>query len=179
MDPVVEERLRKGAVMLGKFWTAGQRCAMGWSVKETDFPEGEDVFKVIERWACQCPQKTDFCKAKSHWFKLAMSDLRFHLEDEYGVALMMTAEEWDLTALTMKVDMGEHGVVSIGSKGVMSMGDLNKLRKAPDTLGSMLRVMKTFKGMRIQGVIEATPTAPAATAGADPLSAEVSGEEAA
>jgi hypothetical protein len=154
MDPAVELRLKKGAMLIGNFWRAGQRCAMGWSVKVGDFPDGVDPYKAMESWACQCEKKTDFCKAKSHWFKLAMMELRDVIEDEYSIPFMMTAEEWDLTKLTMTIPLKDMGNVQIGPAGIVIMTDLWKAMEAPEGLKSTLRVLQKFPGSRVQGVQE-------------------------
>lgn len=158
MDPVIEGRLKKGATKIGELWREGKRCSSGWGVKEVDFQEGEDTLKSMERWACQCAEKTDFCKGKSTWFRLAVTDCREVIEGEHGVPFMMTAEEWDLTKLTMKVEIPEVGIVEIGPKGPVTMTDMMKHMPAPDGLKSTLRVLKTFPGSRVQGVQEAPIT---------------------
>lgn len=175
MDPAVEDRLRKGAEMLGKLFRAGHRCATGWSVKIGDFPDNVDPMKALESWTCQCEKKSDFCKAKCQWFKLAMLEVRDPIEDECGIPFMMTSEEWDLTKLTMTVPLKDMGDVQIGPVGIVTMTDLWKAMGAPEGLKSTLRVLQKFPGSRVQGVQEpevVETDAPIAAIGTEPLAAE-------
>lgn len=155
MDPEVEKKLKEGAIFLGKMWRDGQRCSSGWDIKVTEFPEGEDAFKVMKGWACRCSEKSKFCKGKAQWLNLAIGDLREPVDGPYGIPLMMTAEEWDLTKLTMNVEMEGIGTVSIGPNGTMIMVDLLKHMSAPEGLKSTLRVLKAFPNARVEGVQEA------------------------
>lgn len=183
MDPAIEERLRKGATALGNTWRAGQRCGTGWGVTISDFPDGETSEKAVERWACQCTPRTDFCKAKALWFRLAMIELRDLVEGEYGVPMMMTATEWDLTKLTMKVEYEKLGQVVIGPGGTLTMSDLKKHMKAPQDLQATLLVLKTFPGARVEGIEEGQATSKIDSPGTvdtEPVPSEVSdapGEE--
>src|SRR5215467_4686392 len=97
MDPKTEVRLQKGATALGNTWRAGHRCATGWSIAICDLASDDASEKAVEKWACQCEPRTEFCKAKALWFRLAMIELRDLVEGEYGIPMMMTAAEWDLT----------------------------------------------------------------------------------
>lgn len=155
MDPEVEKKLKEGAIFLGKTWREGQRCASGWDIKETGFPEGEDPNKVIRTWACQCAEKSKFCKGKAQWLSLAVGDLREAVDGAYGIPLMMTAGEWDLTKLTMTVELKDIGPVKIGPGGTLIMMDLLKQMPAPEGLKSTLRVLKAFPNARVEGIQEA------------------------
>src|ERR1043166_5982001 len=157
MDAAIEERLRKGAAILGECWRAGDRCALGWGIKMGPIAEDEDSDKAVERWACQCETKTKVCKMKGHWIKLALHDLRLPDEGPFGIPLAMTAAEWDLTGLTMKVEIPDVGPLTIGPKAMTTMTGLLDVSRNPAILKTMYPFWKTMPGAKFEGVIEPTP----------------------
>lgn len=161
MDPAIEERLKKGAVALGEYWRAGDRCATGWGVNPLAIVDGEDSEKAIERWACSCEKKSRFCKAKALWFRLALMELREECAGEFGIALMMASYEWDLTGLTLKYPINQPApggkVIGIGQKGLLTMGSLLNLMKVPETFVSTVQLMQAFPGAKIDSIQEPAP----------------------
>jgi hypothetical protein len=179
MDAAIEERLKKGAGILGEYWRAGERCAFGWGIRMAPLGEDEDSEKAIERWACQCETKTRFCKTKVHWVKLALMELRLPEEGPYGIPLLMTASEWDLTGLTMKVEIPDVGPLTIGPKAMTTMAGLLDVSRHPGLIKTMYPFWKTMPGAKFEGVIEPTPIAAAvaAAAPAADLGAAAAGDE--
>jgi len=179
MDPAIEERLRKGASILGDCWRAGDRCAFGWSIRMTPMLDDEDSEKAVERWACQCETKTKFCKTKAFWLKLALQELRLPDEGPYGVALAMTAAEWDLTGLMMRVEIPEVGPVTIGPKGMTTMAGLLDVSRHPGLLKTMYPFWKTIPGAKFEGIIDpaTVPAAASALAESDLAAAAAAGDE--
>ncbi len=158
MDPAIEDRLKKGAVALGEYWRAGDRCMTGWGVTPTAIAAGEDAEKAVERWACSCEKKSRFCKAKALWFKLALMELREECDGEYAIALMMTATEWDLTGLTLKYPIKQPApdgkVIGIGQKCRITMSTMRNLMKASETLPSVVGLIEAFPGATIESILE-------------------------
>ncbi len=158
MDPAIEDRLKKGAVALGEYWRAGDRCMTGWGVTPTAIAAGDDPEKAVERWACSCEKKSRFCKAKALWFKLALMELREECDGEYAIPFMMNSVEWDLTGLTLKYPINQPNpggkVIGIGQKGLLTMSSLKNLMKAPETLVSAVQLMQAFPGAKIDSVQE-------------------------
>jgi len=139
----IKERLLKGCKVLGNFWRTKERCAEGWKSTE-----------------CACGPKTKFCKAKAQWVDLALQDGRMLEEGEYGVAMMMRAEEWDETGLSLIVDIPDIGKVDVGQKGVISIKELAKV--TPETMPSILKIFKFFPDSQVTDeVFAATPAKPA------------------
>lgn len=124
------QRLKNGAKVLGKMWLDGIRCPEGW--------------KSVE---CGCNPKGKFCKAKKQWVDLALQDGRMIEEGDFDLILMMTAEEWDNTGLTLKVEIPDTGTIGIGPKGSIGMVELAKV--SSDTMPSILKVFKCFPGSRV------------------------------
>lgn len=152
MDPATAERLRNGAALLGKLWSAGERCASGWGL-EMKGVEDTDGTKEVESWACRCPERGKFCKAKIHWLKLALIELRDPLDGPFGLAEMMTPEEWDLTGRTRKVEVPGIGTIGLGGpNGLTGATDWAKLREAPECLESIVRLLKAFPKAKIEAV---------------------------
>lgn len=132
------ERLKKGAIFLSQLWKVPeQRCTAGWSL---------DV--------CTCVPLKKFCSARLLWITLAVEECRDLEEGPYGLALAMTASEWDATGLTMKIEHSEVGVISIGSpqECVTGMVDIGKMMDAPEVLASTLRVLKAFPKSKVVGL---------------------------
>jgi hypothetical protein len=161
MDPETEGRLKKGAALLGELWRAGERCAQGWDIRVADIPENAvNAEESMLGWACACAKPNRFCKSKRHWFKLALCELREVVEGPFGMTSMMNAEEWDLTGLTRKMEFPGVGVVSIGANGVMLATDLEKLQEAPETLESIVKLLKAFPKARVMAVLPPPPPPP-------------------
>lgn len=134
------ERLLKGAGVLGGWWRAeAERCSDGWSV------------------ACSDAREKKFCIAKRQWILLAIEEGREIYDEEYGLALSMTASEWDGTGLTMKFEAD--GIVHrVGKAGTASMENLLGLMKISEVVPSMLKVMANFPGSRIEKIAEIKET---------------------
>lgn len=140
------ERLKKGAKKLGELWKIeAERCPSGWSL---------DI--------CSCQPQKKFCQARLLWLTIAV-DAGRDLEDvPFGLALAMSAAEWDETGLLLKAVHPEIGELLIGAgpKRMTMMQDLLALMSTPDSLKDILMVMKTFDNSRVIGVEEApTPAA--------------------
>lgn len=134
------ERLKKGAAMLGQLWkTAEHRCPSGWSLIE-----------------CECVPLRKFCVARNLWTILGIETARDLEDGPFGLALAMTASEWDSTGLTMKINHPEIGIISIGSAPdcVTGMTDMVKMMDAPEVLASTLRVLRAFPKSRVEGLLE-------------------------
>lgn len=149
MTPPLPERLKNGAKKLGQLWKIQEeRCASGWSLDP-----------------CTCQPTKKFCRAKELWLTLALEAGRDLDYDPFGLALAMTAAEWDETGLLLRMSHPEIGEVLVGSgpKKMTMMQDLLSLMRTPDSLKDILMVMKTFENSRVFGVEEsATPVAVAA-----------------
>lgn len=149
MTPPLPERLKNGAKKLGQLWKIPEeRCASGWSLDP-----------------CTCQPTKKFCRAKELWLTLALEAGRDLDYDPFGLALAMTAAEWDETGLLLRMSHPEIGEVLVGSgpKKMTMMQDLLSLMRTPDSLKDILMVMKTFENSRVFGVEEsATPVAVAA-----------------
>lgn len=147
LQPPLAERLKKGAVILGELWKIPEnRCPVGWSLEE-----------------CDCQPKKKFCINRLHWIILAIEDARDLEEGPYGLALAMTASEWDSTKLLMKLNHPTIKDLAVGaSKGsFMTMVDMAKLMEEPAALEGICIVMKTFENSKVQGFSSpvATPVA--------------------
>ena len=153
----IPERLKKGAEILGKLWREGVRCGEDWSVLcPADNP--------LEATDCFCEPKNKFCLAKKQWLSLVIDDPReeFHgplgireiEQGPFGILMTMRGTEWDATGVTVQFDFPGIGLHGIGPKGIMSRGDLIKLFKEPSTLSAIIKLMKKFPGMKVEGVLE-------------------------
>jgi len=153
----IPERLKKGAEILGKLWREGVHCGEEWSVL---CPEDNP----LEAADCFCEPKTRFCNAKKQWLSLVIQDPREDFlgplgireieQGPFGMLLTMIGSEWDATGVTVKFNfqnIGEHG---IGPKGIMTRQDMVKLFKEPGTLSAIVKLMKKFPGMKVEGVLE-------------------------
>jgi hypothetical protein len=136
----VEERLMKGARIIGELWRLKERCPKGFAAEE-----------------CVCEKKTRFCKAKSQWLDLALIDAREPIEGEYDLALMMKGLEWDATGLTLKWDLEGVGLINVGTKGNLKMADLIALMENPESARSVLGLMKSFPGSQVQSITAPQP----------------------
>jgi len=149
-----KERLLKGAVLLGELWQSGMRCADGWRVT------AEDGGALAPDGFCRCPEKNRFCKARGLWIELAVVDGRDVEPGEFGFALMMTASEWDASGLTLHLKgFAKMEDFAVGPKGQISMGGLGKVAQAPDSLQSVLALMRRFPGSTAVA-IEQAPAKP-------------------
>lgn len=131
-DKPISERLRNGAVALGKLWRQ-VKCPEGWRADE-----------------CSCAKKSPFCAAKVQWLLLAMRDDRDPEEGDFGLALMMLASEWDQTGLRMAIDIPEAGEYKWGRGGAGLMADFGRLAKNPKAALSVLVLMKSFPGSKME-----------------------------
>lgn len=158
------ERLKNGAKKLGEIWkTPTERCSAGWSLE-----------------SCACQPTKRFCNVRSLWITLAIEAGRDLEDDPFGLALAMTATEWDETGLVLKVAHPEIGELLVGSgpKRMTMMQDLLSLMSTPESLKDILMVMKTFENSRVLGVesmpvqvappVDAEPAPVAAAAMANP-----------
>lgn len=136
-------RLMKGAEILGNLWREGFRCPEGWRAVE-----------------CSCEPRNKFCKAKKQWVDLALLDGRMLEEGDLGIPFMMTrAAEWDATGLKLRVDIKDHGEIYIGRGGAITMAEL--ARTTPESLPSILKVMKCFPGSQVtDNVFAGVPAEP-------------------
>jgi hypothetical protein len=129
----VSERLKNGATQLGKLWRSKVRCQDGW-----------------DAYLCGCVKKSAFCVGKLQWIMLAASEGRPQEDGEFGLALMMTASEWDLTGLSMEVEIEDSGTFKLGQKAESTMKDFGELSKDPESAKSVLMVMKKFGGSSME-----------------------------
>jgi hypothetical protein len=144
----LHERLKNGAKKLGEIWkNPADRCATGWSLD-----------------TCTCQPEKRFCRVRQLWVTLAIEAGRDLDDGPFGLALAMTAEEWDETQAVMKVTHPEIGEILVGTgQGKMTrMQDLLSMMSAPEVLKDTLKVMKTFPNSRVVGVEESATPAPAA-----------------
>lgn len=133
----LSERLKKGAKMLGECWRIPEeRCPAGWSLD-----------------SCECKPKRKFCKVRLQWLTLAVEDCR-ELEDPFGLAMAMTASEWDATGVALKVEREDTGIFTVGTSEqcVLKMAHMAEMMEAPEALLSTLRVMKAFPNANVQGI---------------------------
>lgn len=133
-------RLKNGAVALGKLWKAKDRCRDGWSA-----------------YLCSCVKKTAFCNAKLQWMLMAIGEGRDQEDGDFGVALMMTASEWDLTGLTLRIEIPGSGEFKISPKADTSMTYLGKLAENAESAKSVLLLMKSFPGAKMEFPEEEIP----------------------
>lgn len=143
----ISERLKNGAKIMGGLWKdPAQRCPAGWSLE-----------------ICACEPRTKFCQARLHWLTKAVEAGRDLEEGPYGVALAMTASEWDATGLTMKVEHPGIGMLLVGSSqaSVTGMVDMGRMMDAPEVLASTLRVLKAFPKSKVVGLEDMPAPAPA------------------
>lgn len=153
-NPVsVADRLKKGASLLGEFWRAGERCQEEFGVLRLQDGKVADCF---------CDKKTKFCKAKYQWLGLVVELGREIVEGEGGLLLTMTGSEFDVSGFTMKMEFPGLGTYGIGPKGVMGREDMIKLCLAPETLASVLGLMKAFPGLKVDTVFEKDSEVPIA-----------------
>lgn len=132
------ERLKNGAIFMGKLWKIPEhRCPSGWSLND-----------------CDCQPLRKFCTARNLWIALGIETYRDFEEGPFGLALAMTASEWDSTGLTMKIEHPSVGTILIGSGKdcVTGMSDMGKMMDAPEVLASTLRVLKAFPKSRVEGI---------------------------
>jgi len=142
------ERLKKGASILGELWKVPEnRCPTGWALED-----------------CDCQPKKKFCINRIHWIVLAIEAGRDLDGGPYGLALAMTASEWDSTGLLMKLNHPtiKDLAVGVGKGAFMTMVDMSKLMEEPAALEGICIVMKTFENSKVQGFSNAA--APAAVA---------------
>jgi hypothetical protein len=113
---------------------------------------------------CTCQPVKKFCQARLTWLTIAVEAGRDLQEDPYGLALAMTASEWDATGLTMAVEHPEIGKLLIGSsvESVTGMVDMGRMMDAPEVLASTLRVLKAFPKSKVQGIENAPVPEPVA-----------------
>jgi hypothetical protein len=133
-------RLKHGAQVLGALWRSKQRCVSGWGI------HGDADALVL----CGCEKPSRFCVGKKQWIMLALCD-RDLVFGDYGLALSMTASEWDKTGCVMKVDV-EGEVLRVGESGQMKMADLAAIASDPESGGMVLGLLKAFPGSKIQAV---------------------------
>jgi hypothetical protein len=133
IEKPIPERLRNGAVALGNLWRSKVTCPEGWRADE-----------------CSCAKKMPFCAAKVQWLMLAVMDGRDPVEGDYGLAIMMSGQEWGLTGLRLAVDIPEAGQYKIGRGGDGAMVDFVRLAENPKAALSVLVLMKSFPGSKME-----------------------------
>lgn len=139
-DKPIGIRLVDGAGYLGKFWSAGDRCAKGWGLDPQEGAEGQS-------WICACPEKSRFCKAKLLWVDLALKAGREPWTGEYGVAIMMErGSEWEATGLVITFDLGAAGRVRVGARPRAEMTFKELLRIPPEEAERLLLLVRKFGG---------------------------------
>lgn len=130
----VGARLLNGARLLGQLFRSGVRCNLGgWSM------------------GC-CPNPTKFCQAKTQWMRLAEKAGREIEMTDWGVIEAMTFSEFSATGLTMKVDLGEIGVVGVGSRSEIPIADFLLIAQNPESMKSVLKVLRSFPGSKVTGI---------------------------
>jgi len=150
-DEPIKSRLLKGATLLGEIWRSGVRCADGWRVM------AEDGGALAPDGFCRCPEKSRFCKARGLWIEIAVADGRDVEPGEFGLALMMTASEWDASGLTLYLkDFAKIKDFAVGPKGQISMEELGKVAQVPDSLPSVLALMRRFPGSKAVEIEQAS-----------------------
>lgn len=135
----LEDRLVKGAAVLGRFWREGKRCARDWS-------DG-----------CSCEVPSEFCKAKAKWLELLMArieeqraagdELRaIPLDSKFGLVECMTSAELSASGLTVELE-GEVGRFKVGPKGDIEWKDFCK--SDGKVLSTVLKVLRSFPGAKL------------------------------
>lgn len=151
----INTRLLKGAKLLGDFWRAGERCPDGWDIQDIKAVQ-VDGKEAVRHRDCVCEKKTRFCLARVFWINLALDAGRMPFDGEMALPLFMSAEEWDATGLIYNFDHLEVGLIKIGT-GVTSqipMREFVKICDLPDTMASVLKLLKAFPGSKIGGVLQ-------------------------
>lgn len=155
----ISDRLKRGASMLGDLWRKGVRCSEEWNVLCVESGQGKAV-------DCFCEPKTEFCRVKKQWLDLVVDNGRELCQGAFGLFETMGGSEWDASGLTAKIDFPEVGAHSIGPKGIMGREDMILLCEAPETLSSIVKMMKNFPGLKVEEVGEKQVVVePAATEG--------------
>ncbi len=130
----IKQRLLNGARVLGALWNSGVRCQVKWHY-----------------CACEAPKRTKFCEAKKQWLNLAEQADPPRTGGDVSTATYvldrMTNAELDAAAITMKIEMPEVGVVSVGSKGEISFTALEKV--GPDALRAVMMILRKFPGAKV------------------------------
>jgi len=127
-----EERLLRGAEMLGRLWKGDfRRCESGWSPM------------------CSCERRSDFCQAKELWIRLALEDGR-QIDEFSPMAIIeaMKVSEIKAAGLTLSVQFPS-GTVDVGPTSGMNWDTLLQNMGHPDDLVSVFRVLSIFKGSRV------------------------------
>lgn len=122
----MNDRLLKGALMLGALWHSGKQCQDGW------YPR------------CSCPEKTQFCLVKVQWVALAQKDGR-GVDGERMIVEAMTAKEFSESGMTITLDNG----VKIGPAGELAVDEAARLVAAPEAIPAVLKVLKSFPGAKV------------------------------
>jgi len=131
----INQRLYKGAEILGKFYRAGKRCMNGWAGICLDPDEA----------------KSGFCRAKLQWLALAAGESDRDLsgvESEFGLVEAMKLSELDASGLTITLDTG----LKIGPTGSLSPADAGVLAMDPSTAKSIVKILETFPKSRVTQV---------------------------
>lgn len=122
----MNDRLLKGARMLGALWHSGKQCQDGW------YPR------------CSCVEKSQFCLVKLQWTALARTDGRT-VEDERMIVEAMTAQELLESGMTITLDNG----IRIGPAGELTVDEAARMVATPDAIPAILKVLKSFPGARV------------------------------
>lgn len=126
-----EDRLRKGAKVLGDFWASGKRCVTGWMAH------------------CECEKPTDFCKAKALWCRLAAEAKRpVDPDSVFGIIEAFTLDEITDSGLTVLTQFPA-GVLEVGKKGSIQWSTLKQYLDTPRDLDSVILVLSKFPGSSV------------------------------
>lgn len=133
----IKTRLLNGARLLGTLWNSQVRCPNGW-----------------KECACVDAEKTKFCRGKTQWLVLATEDRAPHVryvDRESSIYLLecMSTAELDATGVTVKIEMQEVGVISVGSKGEISWKALYET--GPETFKAAMMILRKFPGSKLVG----------------------------
>jgi hypothetical protein len=146
----LSERLLDGARILGNLWRRGKRCKEGWDLSPADGLTAAGVAVM----PCECSPRTEFCRARIEWVALAIRADRAIVMGPGGLAVTMSAAQWDLTGLTMAVESERAGLLRIGPKGTMSAAHLRKLSEDPESAIAVFSLTREFPKARVEGFVE-------------------------
>lgn len=140
-DHAIQERLVKGAAVLGRLWREGNRCEMTWAQ------------------VCTCAAKSVFCTAKEQWvalFDQLMDERKLNpgISEEreigagiFGIVEAMTSAELSASGLTLTLEVDGIGKVKVGPKGDTPWEDFVKCNG--EVLKTVMEVLKHFPGARV------------------------------
>jgi hypothetical protein len=139
------KRLVNGAAMLGRLWKRQNRCKRGWDVTEADV--------LLE--GCGCEPRTDFCKVRGQWIRMAGENGQDIVIGENGLARSMNDDQWDATGLTITLRREDGQEVKVGPKGSMSMRHYMEIESDPASAAAIFALVKAFPKARVEGILAA------------------------